>query len=224
MYESPLHCLTALADHNLSALGILWNDVCERYARCKRSLVASCKCPGLFGFTVVLSVCVGSGVTFLTCRSRCAVQIVKPDFWEPLFVSLLRTGTVESNCKSWVQVAKSGTTSGNWKGVHAKQQYNGAQAAYSLDACANGEKFCVYETVHVRIAAVSNALTEFGCFRRQCIVATTRIPLDRIGNQTAWTKTDCTASRLAAGAISWCVLRLAGVESAKTESRWCPVM
>ena len=65
------------------------------------------------------------------------------------------------------------------------QQHNGAQAVYSLDAHANGEKFCVHDTVRVRIAAVSNVLTEFGCFRRQCIVATHRIPLDRIGNQTA---------------------------------------
>ena len=124
--------------------------------------------------------CVGSGVTSPACRSRCAVQVVEPGFGEPLFVSLLRAGTEESKCKSWVQVAKSGTTSGKWKGVHTKQQYNGAQAVYSLDAYANGEKFCVYETVRVRIAAVSNALTEFGCFRRQCIVATPRIPLDRI--------------------------------------------
>ena len=73
-----------------------------------------------------------------------------------------------------------GTTSGKWKGVHTKQQYNGAQAVYSLDAYANGEKFCVYETVCALFAAVSNALTVFGCFRRQCIVATSRIPLDRI--------------------------------------------
>ena len=101
---------------------------------------------------------------------------------------------------------------------------HGAQAVYSLDAYANGEKFCVFETVRVRIAAVSNALTVFGCFRRQCIVATPRIPLDRIGNQTAWSKTDCTTSRLAVGVVSRCLLRLADVESAKTESRWCPVM
>ena len=171
-----------------------------------------------------LSVCVGSGVTSPACRSRCAVQVVEPGFGEPLFVSLLRAGTEESNCKSWVQVGKSGTTSGKWKSVHTKQQYNGAQAMYSLDAYATGEKFCVYETVRVRIAAVSNALTEFGCFRRQCVVANPRIPLDRIGNQTAWTKTDCTASLLAVGVISRCLLRLADVESAKTESRWSPVM
>ena len=86
------------------------------------------------------------------------------------------------------------------------------------------EILCIYETVRVRIAAVFNALTVFGCFRRQCIVATPRIPLDRIGHQTAWTKTDCTASRLAVGVVSRCLLRLADVESAKTESRWCPVM
>ena len=167
--------------------------------------------------------CVGSGVTSPACRCRCAAQVVEPGFG-PLFVSLLRAGTEESNCKSWVKVAKRGTTSRKWKGVHTKQQYNGAQAVYSLDAYANSEKFCVYETVRVRIAAVSNALSEFGCFRRQCIVATPRIPLDRIRNQTAWTKTDCAASRLAVGVISRCQKRLADVESANTESRWCPVV
>ena len=104
---------------------------------------------------------------------------------------------------------------GKWKGVHTKQQYNGAQAVYSLDAYANGEKFCVCETVCALFAAVSNALTVFGCFRRQCIVATSRIPLDRMRNQTAWTKTDCTASRLDVGVISRCLVRLADVEFAK---------
>ena len=166
----------------------------------------------------------GSGVTSPACRSRCATQAVEPGFGVPLFVSLLRAGTDESNYKSWVQVAMRGTTSGKWKGVHTKQQYNGAQAVYSLDAYANGEKFCVYETVCALFAAVSNALTVFGCFRRQCIVATSRIPLDRIRNQTAWTKTDCTASRLDVGVISRCLVRLADVEFATTESQWCPVM
>ena len=37
VHESPLHCLTAHNDHDLTALGILWNDVCDRYACCKRS-------------------------------------------------------------------------------------------------------------------------------------------------------------------------------------------
>ena len=37
MHESPLHCLSAHADHNLTASGILWHDVCDRYACCKRS-------------------------------------------------------------------------------------------------------------------------------------------------------------------------------------------
>ena len=117
-----------------------------------------------------------------------------------------------------------GTTSGKWKGVHTKQQYNGAQAVYSPDAYANGEQFCVYETVCALFAAVSNALTVFGCFRRQCIVATSRSPLDIIRNQTAWTKTVCTASRLDVGVISKRLLPLADVEFAKTESQWCPVM
>ena len=90
--------------------------------------VVSCTCPSLFGSTVV-PVCVRwIGVTYPACRSRCAVQVVEPGFGEPLFVSLLRAGTEESNFKSWVQVAKCGTTSGKWKGVHTKQQYNGAQA------------------------------------------------------------------------------------------------
>ena len=66
-------------------------------------------------------------------------------------------------------------------------------------------------------------LTVFGYFRRQCIVATSRIPLDRIRNQTAWTETDCTASRLDVGVISRCLVRLADVEFAETESQWCPV-
>ena len=73
--------------------------------------------------------------------------VVEPGFGVPLFVSLLRAGTDESNYKSWVQVAMRGTTSGKWKGVHTKQQYNGAQAVYNLDAYANGEIFCVCETV-----------------------------------------------------------------------------
>ena len=154
------------------------------------------------------------------CNAVCGTWI----WCAALSVSLLRAGTDESNYKSWVQVAMRGTTSGKWKGVHTKQQCNGAQAVYSLDAYANGEKFCVYETVCALFAAVSNALTVFGCFRRQCIVATSRIPLDRIRNQTAWTKTDCTASRLDVGVISRCLVRLSDVEFAKTESQWCPVM
>ena len=99
-----------------------------------------------------------------------------------------------------------------------------AQAVCSLDAYANGEKFCVYETACALLAAVSNALTVFGCFRRRCFVTTSRIPLDRIRNQTAWTKTDCTASRLDVGVISRCLVRLADVEFAEIESLWCPVM
>ena len=165
----------------------------------------------------------GSGVTSPACRSRCAAQAVELGFGEPLFVPLLRTGTEDINGNSWVQVAKKGKTSGKWKGVHTKQQCNGAQAVYSLDAYANGEKFCVYETVCALFAAVSNALTVFGCFRRRCIVTTSRIPLDRIRNQTAWTKTDCTASRLDVGVISRCLVRLADVEFAEMESQWCPV-
>ena len=76
-------------------------------------------------------------------------------------------------------------------------------------------EFCVYETVCALFAAVSNALTVFGCLRRRCIVTTSRIPLDRIRNQTAWTKTDCTASRLDVGVISRCLVRLADVEFAE---------
>ena len=75
------------------------------------------------------------------------MQVVEPGFGVPLFVSVLRAGTHESNYKSWVQVAMRGTTSGKWKGVHTKQQYNGALAVYSLDAYAKGEKLCVCETV-----------------------------------------------------------------------------
>ena len=170
-----------------------------------------------------LSVCVGYDVTSPACRSRCAAQAVELGFGEPLFVPLLRTGTEDINGNSWVQVAMRGTTSGKLKGVHTKQQCNGAQAVYSLDAYANGEKFCVYETVCALLAAVSNALTVFGCFRRRCIVTTSQIPLDRLRNQTAWTKTDCTASRLDVGVISRCLVRLADVEFAEIESLWCPV-
>ena len=47
------------------------------------------------------------------------------------------------------------------KGVHTKQRCQRAQAVYSLDAYANGEKFCVYETACALLAAVSNALTVF---------------------------------------------------------------
>ena len=92
----------------------------------------------------------------------------------------LRTGTEGINGNSWVQVAMCGTTSGKLKGVHTKQQCNGAQTVYSLDAYANGDKFSVYETVCALFPAVSNALPVFGCFRSLCIVATSRIPLDRI--------------------------------------------
>ena len=65
---------------------------------------------------------------------------------KPPFVPLLLTCTEDINGNSWVQVAMRGTTSGKLKGVHTKQQCNGAQAVYSLDAYANGEKFCAYET------------------------------------------------------------------------------
>ena len=68
-------------------------------------------------------------------------------------MSLLRVGTEESNCVSWVQVAMSARTSGKWKSVHIKQQYNVAQAVSSIDDCANGEKFCLCEAVRVLIAA-----------------------------------------------------------------------
>ena len=43
-------------------------------------------------------------------------------------------------------------------------------------------------------------------------------------SQTAWTKTDCTASRLDVGVISRCLVCLADVEFAEIESLWCPVM
>ena len=117
-----------------------------------------------------------------------------------------------------------GATSGKLKGVHTKQQCNGAQAVYSLDAYANGVEFCVYETVCALLAAASSARTVFGCFRRRCFVTTSRIPLVRIRNQTAWTMTVCTASRLDGGVISRCLVRLAVVEFAEIESLWCPVM
>ena len=95
-------------------------------------------------------------------------------------------------------MANRGKTCGKGKCVHTKQQHNAAQAVNSPDAYANGEKLASMKQLHAQIAAVSNVLTEFGCFRRQCIVATPRIPLDRIGNQAAWTKTDWTTSRWAA--------------------------
>ena len=47
------------------------------------------------------------------------------------------------------------------KGVHAKQQCDGAQTVYSLDAYANGEKFCAYETACALLAAVPNAMSVF---------------------------------------------------------------
>ena len=78
-----------------------------------------------------------------------------------LFVPVLLTGTEDINGNSWIQVTMRGTTSGKLKGVHTKQQCNGAQAVYSLDAYANGEKFCAYETACALLAAVSNALSVF---------------------------------------------------------------
>ena len=140
MYESPFHCLTAHAYHSRPPweyCGIM----CVNATLVARDLwVVSCKCPGLFGSTVV-PVCVRWIRRYLSrCRSRCAVQVVKPRFGEPLFASLLRAGTEESNCKSWVQVAKCGTTSGKGKSVHTKQLYNGAQAVYSLDDYAKRRK------------------------------------------------------------------------------------
>ena len=48
--------------------------------------------------------------------------------------------------------------------------------------------------------------------------------LTRISNQTAWTKTYCTAGRLDVGVISRCLVRLADVVFAEMESQWCPVM
>ena len=128
-------------------------------------------------------VCLSALVTTLPLPHVAVVvqaQAVESGFGEPLFAPSLRTGTEGINGNSWVQVAMCGTTSGKLKGVHTKQQCNGAQAVYSLDAYANGEKFCVHETVCALFAAVSNALPVFGYFRSLCIVATSRIPLDRI--------------------------------------------
>ena len=97
------------------------------------------------------------------------------------FVPLLLTGFEDSNGDSWLQVAMCGMASGKLKGVHAKQQCDGAQAVYSLDAYANGVKFRAYETACALLAAVSNAMSVFcGCFRRRCFATTARIPLDRI--------------------------------------------
>ena len=70
-------------------------------------------------------------------------------------------------------------TSGKWKSVRVKQQCNVALAVSSIVDCANGEKFCLSETVRVLIAAVSNALTEFECYRRQRSVAS--LPLRLVG-------------------------------------------
>ena len=116
-----------------------------------------------------LSVCVGYDVTSPACRSRCAAQAVEPGFGEPLFVPSLWSGTEGINGNSWVQVAMRGTTSGKVEGcAHQATVHYGAQAVYSLGAYANGDKFCVYETVCALSAAVSNALPVFGCFRRRC--------------------------------------------------------
>ena len=51
-------------------------------------------------------------------------------------------------------------SSGKGKGVHTKQQYNGAQAVNSPDAYANGEKLANMKQLRAQIAAVSKALTE----------------------------------------------------------------
>ena len=82
-----------------------------------------------------------------------------PECPEPLFVPLLRTGTEDIQWKlvgTGRQERKD-----QWKrGVHTKQQYNGAQAVNSPDAYANGEKLVNMKQLHAQIAAVSKALTE----------------------------------------------------------------
>ena len=57
--------------------------------------------------------------------------------------------------------------------VQSRCLHQWREIAVFLKQCACGLQQC------------SIALTVFGCFRRQCIVATPRIPLDRIGHQTA---------------------------------------
>ena len=87
---------------------------------------------------------------------------------------LLLADPEDSDGNSRAQVAMCGMTSGKLKGVH------GAQTVYSLDAYANGEKFCAYETACALLAAVSNAMSVFWLLSKTVFCYTARIPLDRI--------------------------------------------
>ena len=106
---------------------------------------------------------------------------------------LMRT----SNGNSWSQVAKRGKTSGKGKGAHVKQQYHATQAVTNPDAYANGEKLVNVKQLHVRIAAVSKALTELEGAEDKRIDATSRIPPVRPESQATRSKTEWTTSRWA---------------------------
>ena len=164
-----------------------------------RLRVASYKSPSLLGPTEA-SVCVRWIRRYLSYMSQswCCAGCGTGNWGSRSSCHYCGQAPRTSNGNSWLQVAKKGKTSGKRKGVHTKQQHYATQAVNSPDAYANGEKLASMKQLHAQIAAVSNALTVFGCFRRQCIVATSRIPLDRFESQTAWNKADWTTSRWAA--------------------------
>ena len=102
--------------------------------------MASYKSPSLLGPTEA-SVCVRFDKTLPLLHVAVVVlcRLWNLELGEPLFVSLLRTGTEDIQWKLVGTGRQEGKTSGKGKGVHTKQQHNGAQAVNSPDAYANGE-------------------------------------------------------------------------------------
>ena len=123
-----------------------------------------------------------------------------------------------SNGNSWVQVAKKGKTSGKGKGVHTKQQYNGAQAVNSPDAYANGEKLASMKQLHAQIAAVSKALTELEASEDKELMQPLESRLADLKARLHGTRPIGQQVDGLRGVISRCHKRLAEAEIAKAEA------
>ena len=103
-----------------------------------------------------------------------------------------------SNGNSWVQVAKKGKTSGKGRGVHIKQQYNGAQ--------------------NVQIASVSKALTELEASEDRELMQPLESRLAELKSRLHGARPMGQQVDGLRGVISRCQKRLAEAETAKADA------
>ena len=123
-----------------------------------------------------------------------------------------------SNGNSWVQVAKKGKTSGKGRGVHIKQQYNGAQTVNNPDAGANGEKLGNMKQLQAQIASVSKALTELEASEDRELMQPLESRLAELKSRLHGARPIGQQVDGLRGVISRCQKRLAEAETAKADA------